>query len=253
MTGSGKAIDAARVLFLVVQDHAYSCMIDKRQFGAVLSKVTQADAVVETIMLRVEDGSLLPGQQIDEKELAAACGVSRTPVREAVLQLEATGLVVRHPRKGVSLFHPDTNEFLAILEVHASLEAQAAELAALRISPDLEVKLAACADACSAFVQNAGTRDHSHYYRLNMQFHAIVAQAAFNPYLFDMIKLNARKLMAYYRLRYRTPGAIERSAQEHCQITGQILQRDTVAARASMVAHFNYDRAAVMHMIASVR
>lgn len=217
-----------------------------------MARAKQTNTVIDAIMLRIENGTLLPGQQIDEKELILSCGVSRTPVREAILQLEATGIVVRHPRKGVSLFNPDTNEFLAILEVHANLEAHAAELAALRISPKLETQLTACTDACTEFSKRPEPRDHSEYYSLNMRFHAIVAEAAVNPHLLEMIKLNARKLMAYYRLRYRTPGAIEQSAREHQEITNCILKRDAAGARETMFRHFNYDREAVMNMIASV-
>lgn len=204
-------------------------------------------------MTRIEDGTLMPGDHLDEKDLIEACSVSRTPVREALIQLEADGLAVRHPRKGVSLFRPDTDQFLAILEVHANLEAHAAELAAERISPAQTDNLKACTEACTAFATQQAAEQHQAYYNLNRLYHAAIAEAAANSYLTEMIKLNARKLMAHYRLRYRMPGAIEGSAQEHRDITTRILDRDGPGARAAMLAHFNYERETVMHMIASVR
>ncbi|MDF1726774.1 MAG: GntR family transcriptional regulator [Sulfitobacter sp.] len=210
------------------------------------------DTVIQTIMAQIEDGTIMPGDPIEEKDIIDACEVSRTPVREALLKLEADGLIIRHPRKGAQLFRPDTDQFLAILEVHASLEAQAAELAAGRLSPEQEVILRDCTRACVTLASHKGTDRHREYYELNRQFHAAIADATQNPYLIEMIKLNARKLMAHYRLRYRTPGAIEKSAQEHEVICQHIINRDGTAARAAMLEHFNYDRESVMNMIASV-
>ena len=213
----------------------------------------QTDAVAQTILHRIENGSLMPGDLIEEKDLIEACNVSRTPVREALIQLEADGLVVRHPRKGVTLFHPNTDQFLAILEVHATLEAQAAELAAERLSPEMANVIEECTRNCEAFAESVDPDQHTTYYNLNRLYHAAIADACCNPYLLEMIKLNARKLMAHYRLRYRTPGAIEKSAKEHREITDMICARDSAGARAQMLAHFNYERETVMHMIASVR
>ncbi|MEM1074145.1 MAG: GntR family transcriptional regulator [Pseudomonadota bacterium] len=217
-----------------------------------MAKPKHTEVVIDAIMTRIESGQLLPGAQISEKELIDTCAVSRTPVREALIQLEADGLVVRNSRKGVSLFHPTTDQFLAILEVHATLEAQAAELAAQRISPLQADTLYATSAACDAFANAPDQKAHTGYFELNMHFHAAVAEASCNPYLVDMIKLNARKLMAHYRLRYRTPGTIETSAREHNEIMTCIQDHDSAAARKAMLAHFNYERETVMHMIASV-
>ncbi|WP_425039007.1 GntR family transcriptional regulator [Primorskyibacter sp. S187A] len=217
-----------------------------------MARPTQAQAVIEAVMSRIEEGTLLPGDVVSEADLMAACEVSRTPVREAIIQLEATGLAVRHARKGVRLFQPNTDEFLAILEVHANLEAQAAGLAAQRISPDQLAHLTACGRACAEFAAKTAPRDHAAYYRLNMLFHAAIAEAACNPFLTEMIKLNARKLMAHYRLRYRVDGEIAASAREHAAIVDLIAQGDAAGASAAMLQHFNYDRETVTNMIASV-
>ena len=217
-----------------------------------MAKQTQTEFVIETVMSRIEAGSLLPGDPLSEAELGAACEVSRTPVREAIIQLEASGLIVRHPRKGARLFRPTTDEFLAILEVHTNLEAQAAGLAAHRISPTQMNLLRARTDACSEFAKNSEAQDHAAYYKLNMLYHSAIADASCNPFLIDMIKLNARKLMAHYRLRYRVPGEIAASASDHEKITALIAKRDSAGAARAMLDHFNYDRETVMQMTTSV-
>lgn len=218
-----------------------------------VAKTTQTNAVVDLLLQWIDDGKWLPGQTVDETEVMAACNVSRTPVREALIRLEADGLAIRHPRKGVQLFDPSVEQFLAILEVHTDLEALAAELAAQRIRPDQETQLRQIVVDCTALAAHAPLDRHSEYYALNLQFHEAIALASGNAFLVEMIKLNARKLMAHYRVRYATPGAMKASAIEHEEIARHILNRNPEHARSAMVAHFNYDRETIMNMIASVR
>ena len=90
--------------------------------------VPQIPVLVQQVLTRIDLGQLNPGDLLDEAELSETFGVSRTPVREAILYLEALGLVRRLPRKGAMVFRPTLEEFLAILEVHAKLEGQAAGL-----------------------------------------------------------------------------------------------------------------------------
>lgn len=77
--------------------------------------MTGEGGLLQHLLDRIDLGTLNPGDVIDEAELVATFGVSRTPVREAVLQLEALGLVRRLPRKGATIFRPTLEEFLAIL------------------------------------------------------------------------------------------------------------------------------------------
>lgn len=214
---------------------------------------TQTTAVIDWIIARIDAGTLLPGQAIDEKELMADCGVSRTPVREALIRLETDGLVQRGARKGAMIFQPNVAEFLTILEVHANLESFAAALAAQRITDVVADEMRAVVAACEAHAARHAHADPAGYYQLNLQFHEIIVRAARNDVLAEMVKTNARKLMAYYRMRYRTPGATEASAQEHAVIADHILSHRAEDARAAMLEHFNYDRQTVMDLIASTR
>ena len=95
----------------------------------------QTETVISAILGAIESGALNPGDMIEEQVLSERHGVSRTPIREALIKLETAGLVQRLPRKGAVVFKPTLEEFLAILEVHAKLEGQAAGLAARRLSP----------------------------------------------------------------------------------------------------------------------
>jgi DNA-binding GntR family transcriptional regulator len=204
------------------------------------------------IIARIDSGELLPGDAIGEQEMMELCGVSRTPVREAFIRLETDGLIQRHPRKGAIIFRPTIAEFLTILEVHANLESFAAGLAAQRITADLEVELKSIVADCEVHADTHGPSEPGLYYQLNLRFHEVIVRSACNDVLLELVKTNARKLMAYYRLRYRHPNATKISANEHRQIADHILARRSDEAAAAMLQHFNYDRQTVMDLIASV-
>jgi DNA-binding GntR family transcriptional regulator len=212
----------------------------------------QTETLIETILQWIDIGRLKPGDLIDEAALVAEFSVSRTPVREALLQLEAVGLIRRHPRKGATLFRPTLEEFLAILEVHAKLEGQAAGLAARRLSTGWAARLEAAVLACEAHAAEKGDSDPDGYYQLNLRFHETVALAAGNPFLTEMIKTNARKLLAYYRARYHYAGAIAQSAREHREIARLIEARDADAAETLMQRHVQFDQITAMDLLAAL-
>lgn len=209
-------------------------------------------SLVQYLLNRIDLGLLNPGDVIDEQELVATYGVSRTPVREAILHLEAVGLVRRLPRKGATIFRPTLEEFLAILEVHAKLEGQAAGLAARRLSRQGALALEATVAACEAHAAAKGDAEPDAYYQCNLRFHEAVAIAAGNDVLVDFIKTNARKLLAYYRARYRFAGSIAKSAAEHRAIAGLIHDRDSVGAEALMQRHVQFDQVTAMDLLAAL-
>ncbi len=211
----------------------------------------QTDSVINTILAQIDRGDLNPGDVVDEAALTAALDISRTPLREAFLKLEALGLLQRQPRKGAIVFKPTLEEFLAILEVHARLEGQAAGLAARRLSPERGRVLEASVRACEAHHSAKGDAEPAAYYQLNLAFHQAVAEAAGNPFLLDMVKSNARKLMAYYRARYRFAGVIAASALEHRAIAVAIMDRKCQEAEALMVEHVHFDHVTAMDLLAS--
>lgn len=212
----------------------------------------QTETIINAILDQIDTGRLHPGDLIEEAPLIDTHKVSRTPVREALIQLETAGLIKRLPRKGAVLFKPTLHEFLAILEVHAKLEGQAAGLAARRLSPSCADRLEQITKACEEHAATLGDGEPDRYYQLNMAYHGCVAEAAGNPFLLDMIKTNARKLMAYYRARYHYKGAIADSAQDHRAITALIVSRDSDAAEAAMARHVQFDQVTAMDLLAAL-
>lgn len=213
---------------------------------------SQTDQIIAAVVSGVEEGRLNPGDALEEAALAAEFGVSRTPVREALLKLEALGIVRRRPRGGATVFQPDLAEFLAILEVQARLEAQSAALAARRHdAADLAAIHGAVAE-CRTFLDRHGEAGGEAYYACNLAFHGAVARAARNPVLEAMVKTNARRLLAYFRARYRYAGAISRSVAEHAEIAQAIAARDEDRAEALMAAHVQFDSVTAMDLLAAL-
>jgi DNA-binding GntR family transcriptional regulator len=230
-------------------DFPFTAAANSRFFCAMAG---QTETLIETILSWIDQGRLRPGDAIDETALVAEFSVSRTPVREALLHLEATGLIRRHPRKGATLFKPTLEEFLAILEVHAKLESQAAGLAARRLSNDWALRLEEVVLACENHAALKGNADPDGYYQLNLRFHETVALAAGNPFLTEMIKTNARKLLAYYRARYHYAGTIQRSAAEHRALARLIVARQADEAEALMLRHVHFDQITAMDLLAAL-
>ena len=212
----------------------------------------QTETIVQAILTSIENGALAPGDVIEEQALGAAHGVSRTPVREAMIQLESTGLIVRNPRKGATVYRPTLEEFLAILEVHAKLEGQAAGLAARRLSKTHAAALEAAVRACETHAATLGDGEPDLYYQRNLDFHRTVAEAAGNPFLLDMIKTNARKLMAYSRARYHYAGVIATSAREHREIATLIAARQSDKAAQAMERHVSFAHVTALDLLAAL-
>lgn len=212
----------------------------------------QTETIINAIISEIETGILNPGDLIEEQRLIDTYDVSRTPLREALLSLESSGLIKRLPRKGAVVFKPTLEEFLAILEVHAKLEGQAAGLAARRLTAIHGRELEAAVVACEAHENHHGDGRPDAYYRLNMRFHEVVARSAGNVFLLDLVKTNARKLMAYYRARYSYAGAIAASARDHRSIATLILDRNSEDAEAAMVKHVQFDQVTAMDLLAAL-
>jgi len=210
----------------------------------------QSRSVIRVIVQKIDDGLLGPGDGVDEKALVQELGVSHTPIREAILKLEAQGLVQRMPRKGAAVFKPSLKEFLSILEVDAKLEGQAAGLAARRLSEKGRAQLEAATAACESHVARHAERRPSDYHQLNLAFHGAIADGSGNPVLAEMIRANARRLMGYYRAEYRLKGVMEASALAHRSIAEAILEGDETEAEARMSGHVQMDQARVLDLLA---
>ena len=194
--------------------------------GARKSLVEQA---YEQIKRRILDNQYYPGFQALEKEIAEELGVSRTPVREALIRLQHEGLVKLIPRRGMQVVPVVASDMKEIYDVLTSLESMAAELLALR-KPDrdtLEPMRQATADMAAALERD----DLEAWAEADERYHRSLIDLCGNRRLAHMANTvrdqGHRARMVTLRLRAKPVASIE----EHQQVLEAIERGDWKAAR----------------------
>lgn len=191
----------------------------------------QGNAVYARLLSELRDGRLNAGDRLRETELAERFGMSRTPVREAIRQLEADGIVTHIPRQGATIRTLDYAEVMELYEMRAVLEGTAARLAA-RAASEIEIEelvemndqMAALGDAPEAFI-------------LNRQFHMALLDAAKNRFLAQSIHALQKALMILGPTTLTEPDRAARAIEEHVDVLDAIKARDGASAETAMRRH----------------
>lgn len=180
----------------------------------------------------VFERQLVPGQWIDELDLAGRWKISRTPLREALKVLAAEGLVQLVPRQGCRVTEMSEDDADELFPVMALLEGRCAFEAVRKATP---ADLARLRQLHEALERHAAAHDVDGYYRANHDFHSTVQALADNRWL-DRATNELRKFLRLLRGRQLNwPGRIEDSINEHRVLMAAFEQRD--AARAERLMH----------------
>lgn len=197
------------------------------------------DTVRETLREAILEGRLAPGQKLSVPELARQMGVSRSPVREAILQLVAEGLAVERTRRGVVVAKLSVRDLGEIYEVREVLETLAVRLAAQRIRPE---QLRAMWAVLEQQHQAIETHNPQLYSQTNHQLHALISQGSGNPRLHRILTLLFGEMQLAFRTLSNNPAHTMRGHQEHRQIVEALEARNPSAAEAAMRVHLNNTR-----------
>jgi len=179
-------------------------------------------------------GVLQENTRLDEASLAERFGVSRTPVREALIQLTTAGLVIKRPNKGNFVAEIGPTLLIEMFDVMAEFEAMAARLAARRASEAEILEIKKSHKDCTEAAQKGDTDD---YYYKNETFHKNILKAAHNSFLAEQSSQLHKRLKAFRRLQLRTRGRIKSSYQEHESVVIAIEAGDAEAAANEMRKH----------------
>lgn len=179
-------------------------------------------------------GTLAPGERLDEVQLASRFGVSRTPIREALMQLGAIGLVEIRPRRGAVVVDPGPNRIYEMFEVMAELEGMAGSLAARRHTEKDRANLLSAHAKCE---QSATSGDTDAYYYDNEIFHHAIYEASHSGFLLDQCAALHRRLRPYRRLQLRVRNRMKVSFGEHAGIVEAILAGEAETARGLLRSH----------------
>jgi DNA-binding GntR family transcriptional regulator len=182
----------------------------------------------------IANGTLPPGFRLDEQALAERYAVSRTPIREALMQLSASGLVVLRPRRGAVVASLTPGQLLEMFEVMAELEGMAGRLAARRATREDLDRLLETHASCR---QAAESGDSDSYYYENERFHDAVYAASHNAFLYQECAALHRRLKPYRRLQLRVPNRMPTSFAEHDAIVAAIVAHDSEQAQRLLRQH----------------
>jgi len=187
------------------------------------------DQIEEAIV----SGTYRPGDRLEEQSLAEQYGVSRTPVREALRQLQEAGLVDIKPRRGAAVTIVGPSELIHMFEVMGGLEAMAGRLASRRLDEASRKELLDSHEACRAAVNQGSDA----YYYENERFHMAIYKASGNPFLEEQARALHRRLKPYRRIQLRSLNRIEQSFAEHDRIVTAIVNGNSNEAEQALWDH----------------
>nr|WP_241188120.1 GntR family transcriptional regulator [Pseudohalocynthiibacter aestuariivivens] len=199
------------------------------------------------IVRDIRSGQLLPGDRLTEVELAKRFGMSRTPIREAIRQLEADGLVVHTPRLGATIHTLDHAEISELYDMRAVLESTAARFAARAASTVELGEIEAIQTAMST------ARSSEDRFEQNQNFHAAILDAARNRYLLRAVLAVQKTLLILGRSTMDQPDRAEAAVAEHSAIVAALQSRDEEAAERAMRLHIQRAHAARLRQIRNAR
>lgn len=199
--------------------------------------------VSEQIRLHLEDaiseGTLQPGDPIDEVALASQFGVSKTPVREALIQLQAQGWVSSLPRGGPIVAKMNLQQLLSLWELLAELEGVAVRLACERMSAEEIQALEALHERSRQVVED---EDLTGWQALNLEFHELIYQGSRNPYLRQEVLRIRFRTGVYRRHAFGALGRLQSSFEQHQLVVDALRARDAAKAVECMCDHMRPGR-----------
>ncbi|WP_024301808.1 GntR family transcriptional regulator [Pseudogulbenkiania sp. MAI-1] len=180
-----------------------------------IKRQTLTSAVTESLRQRILSGEFADGQQLRQEALSNEYGVSRVPVREALRQLEAEGLIQIIDHKGALVSKLSLDDVLELLEIRAMLESSLLRAA---IPRQTKADLAMAADTLKQFEIALQTNDIRHWGELNSRFHLALYRAAKRPNTLALIEQLHNKTDRYTRMQILFTQTMERAHEEHTKL-----------------------------------
>lgn len=197
-----------------------------------------SDQVYEYVFHRIKIGKIAVGDKIDEAELIKELGISRTPIREALIQMTSDNLLENVPRKGFFVKSVDEVEMQECFAVIAQFDAYAMELAMPNIEKDHISRMTTAVDKMSLAISKA---DEDMYYDWEEEFHTVYREACGNKVLTNMIRELTRK--AFRSEAFTKNTATKKDYWEivngdHAALVEAVERRDIEAAKRCLRKHW---------------
>ena len=201
-----------------------------------LRRITAAGAIYERLHADIVSLRMPPGMLLQEKRIADDFGVSRTPVREALLRLSEGGLVDIYPQSSTVVSRVPVSAIPEAVVVRKALEGATVETAALTATAADIARL----DAIIARQQtHAAAGNASNFHEDDEAFHEAIAQISGYPGIWATLKTVKVQLDRARRLTLPVLGRMDNVVHEHMIIRDALAAHDAVAARSAMTHHLS--------------
>jgi DNA-binding GntR family transcriptional regulator len=202
--------------------------------GAPLTR-NASSAATELIRQAIIDGRLPPGRRLKEEELARELGISRTPVREALLMLHAEGLVDAAANRGAAVRSHSAEDLDDLYQLRALLEGYSTRRAATRLPDEAIQGLRASCARFDSLLETAA--EMNELVNENLVFHQTILESAGSARLLAMVRQVIELPLVYRSYIWYSPEQQRISAHYHRQITRALEMRDAERAELVMKEH----------------
>ena len=190
--------------------------------------------LIQRLTAEIVERRMLPGVRLEEAGLAERYGVSRTPVREALRQLEIVGLVQRRPNRGVVVAAMPSERLAALFETLVELEALCARLAAQRMPAKDKKRLM---QTHLKVLEVVPDDDRPGFEAVNSDLHQLIWAGALNDELVSLVVILRQRLAPYRQSRLAADGRLSASFDEHARVVEAIVAGDPEEAAEAMREH----------------
>jgi len=200
-----------------------------------ISRKRLGDQIADVLRKQILLGELSPGRNIPERETAEALGVSRTPLREALVILEGEGLILMAPAKSPIIADPSIEDITQLLLVQSALEGLAGECACERITEEELCQIQLMHEGMTEIADQAEAVD---FFLADMAFHeAIVAAAKNQPLIKTHTQYNSRLWRARFMSSRRRVKKRSVTLAEHTNIIEGLTLRDKEQTSVALELH----------------
>jgi len=200
----------------------------------------------------IVSGAYPPGSHLTAQDLAAASGLSRTPVREAMRRLHTEGLISFIPHRGAFVAQMEQRDIQKIYDLRLVLEGFAAEAAATEATDAQISELDRLAAEMADAVEQGGEKWVEQITRINNSFHKLIVTAAANPRLEVALASIVEVPLVLRTFRRYSLDDMRRSTAQHKELVQAIRARDGAWARSVMTSHIHAARTALLRSIAEM-
>ncbi|CAM4106707.1 Crp/Fnr family transcriptional regulator [Lederbergia lenta] len=192
-------------------------------------RTSAKESALNQIQQWIIDGTLHPGEKLNDTELAKALGISRTPVRESLQLLEMQGFVKMYPGKATQVTEVEKESITDLLPPLAALQALAAELAIPYLTNEI---IASLESINERFAKAVRSENYFSALKIDEEFHQLIVETANNPYILapiSFLQTHVRRLFFH-----NSVVLTEASIDEHDQIITFLINKNAIKASSMM-------------------